>query len=149
MLGFFYHRWIGTGNDVLQEGRIIALEFLRRFDNPNILDPAIISRRVYFGLIDLIRSRCKNRTQHPAPLKADIDINLFATTNENTENAVEIRDALKALSGVLTEKEREVLDLFKCGLSQSEIGRKLGMTRSGVSKRFRNIRRKLAEVLDA
>ena len=148
MAKFFHSDWIGGQQDVYQEGRLLAIDFMRRFDNPKRLNPVIISRRVYFGLIDLVRCRSKCRTLNPAPrFYSSYEMGLYKEPVE-TQYVPDWRDILDALSDLLTFKESITLDLFKRGFSQAQIARELGITRSGVAKRFRNIRRKLAEVLD-
>ena len=138
--------WIGDLQDVFQEGRLLALAFLHRYGHPSHLNPGLISCRVYYDLIDLVRSRSKCRTLNPVPFFADVDVNVFGT-GDQTQNAAEIRDVLATLSELLTFKEAVALDLFKRGFSQAQIARELGIARSCVAKRFCNIRCKLAVVL--
>lgn len=144
----FRTRWIGEGQDVIQEGRLLAIDFMRRFDNPKRLNPAIISRRVYFGLFDLVRSRSKFRTLCPAPrFFTNIDFEYVCETVE-TQYTADWRDILESLSEILTFKEAVTLELFKNGFSQAQIARELGVSRSCVLKRFINIRKKLLSVCD-
>ena len=138
--------WIGDMQDVFQEGRLFAFAFLRRSDNPSRLNPAIVSRRVYYDLIDLVRSRSKCRTLNPAPCWVQAEESLLGKPDVE-HDALDIRDVLATLFSKLTPNEAITLDLFKRGFSQAQIGRELELSRSCVSKRFRNIRQKLAEVL--
>ena len=148
MSKFYHSDWIGCPQDVFKEGRLLAIDFMRRFDNPKRLNPVIITRRVYFGLIDLVRYRSKCRTLNPAPRFYSSSEWDFCKETIETQYVPDWRDILETLSGLLTFKEAVTLDLFKRGFSQSQIARELGVTRSCVAKRFRNIRRKLVEVLD-
>lgn len=144
----YHSNWFESAQDVYQEGRLLAIDFMRRYDNPKRLNPVIISQRVYFGLIDLVRRRSKCRTLNPAPrFFSDSDLEYVRETVE-TQYLPDWRDALETLIDRLTFKEALTLELFKQGFSQAQIARELGVSRSCVAKRFVKIRRKLATVLD-
>lgn len=139
---FYGASWIGSPQDVMQEARTIALDFLRQFGNPRFLNPFIISRRVYYSLLDLIRSRSKQRTKHPAPTFLDSDFALIEGTNDALRN-IELNELFQRLKTHLTRKEKLTLELLRQGYSKADIARRCKVSRSCITKRVENIRRKL------
>ena len=59
------------------------------------------------------------------------------------ERLAELYDAL----GTLSERDREIIDLFKKNYVDAEIGKKIGMSQRGVNKRREAIVRQLREIL--
>jgi len=137
--------WIGSRQDVLQEGRLLALEFLNSCGNPRFLNPYLITRRVYFDLIDLVRSRSRYRNAgYPAILEYDDTKN---GAQSHALEAVDLNDLFGVLLGNLAPHEAEVLELLKAGETYSQIARQLGLSRAAICKRVKCIRRKLEKLL--
>lgn len=139
---FYGASWIGSPQDVMQEARTIALDFLRQFGNPRYLNPYIISRRVYYSLLDLIRRRSKRRTKHPAPIFCDSDFSIIEGTN-NALRDLELSELFQRLKSHLTRKEKTTLELLRQGYSKADIARLCNVSRSCITKRVANIRQKL------
>lgn len=144
---FYGSSWIGSPQDVMQEARTIALDFLRQFGNPRYLNPVIISRRVYYSLLDLIRRRSKHRTKHPAPTFLDSDFALIGDSDDALRN-IELNELFQRLKTHLTRKEKLTLELLRQGYCKAEIARELHKSRSCITKRVANIRRKLIVLCD-
>ena len=137
--------WIGSRQDVLQEGRLLALEFLQSFGNPRYLNPYLITRRVYFDLIDLVRSRSSYRNAgYPAIIEYDDTKN---GTQSHAFEAVDLNDLFSVLVGLLTPLEVEVFNLLKAGRNYSQIARQIGLSRAAICKRAKHIRQKLQKLL--
>lgn len=143
---YYFGNSLGTENDVLQEGYAIAFSFARSSDNPKRFNPVIISQRVAFGLIDLMRKRLKYRWKTPKPR--------FVKTFEGWDRiedaaleAVDLADAFTVLEKRLTWKEAQVFRLLRGGFSQAQVSRKLGVSKSCVAKRLEKIRLKLTAIL--
>lgn len=137
--------WIGSRQDVLQEGRLLALAFLNSFGNPRFLNPYLITRRVYYDLIDLVRSRSKYRNaEYPAILEFDDAKN---GSQSRAFEAIDLNDLFSVLVGLLSPLEAEVFNLLKAGQSYSQIGRQLGRSRAAICKRAKRIRQKLQKLL--
>ena len=145
---FYGASWIGSPQDVMQEARTIALDFLRQFGNPRYLNPFIISRRVYFSLLDLIRSRSKRRTKNPAPTFLDSDFALVPGSNDAFRE-MELSELFQRLKSHLTRKEKTSLELLRQGYSKADIARRCNVSRSCITKRVENIRRKLLILCNA
>ena len=140
--------WIGSPQDVAQEARCIAFEFLDKFGNPRFLDPSIITRRVYFGLLDLIRRRSKHRTKNPAPVFYDDDLALMAGA-EDLNRDIEMKELFMRLQDRLTRKEKTTLEMLRQGHDKATIARICNVSRSCITKRVENIRRKFLILYDA
>ena len=124
---FYGASWIGSPPDVMQEARTIALDFLRQFGNPRYLNPFIISRRVYFSLLDLIRSRSKRRTKNPAPTFLDSDFALVPGSNDAFRE-MELSELFQRLKSHLTRKEKTSLELLRQGYSKADIARRCNVS---------------------
>ena len=145
---FYGASWIGSPQDVMQEARTIALDFLRQFGNPRYLNPFIISRRVYFSLLDLIRRRSKQRTKHPAPTFLGSDFTLVPGTSDALRK-IELNELFQRLKSHLTRKEKTTLEMLRQGHSRADIARRCNVSRSCITKRVENIRRKLLILYNA
>ena len=143
---FYFSDVLGSEADVSQEAFVIAFAFVRSCNNPAKITPFIISQRVIYGLIDLMRKRLKYRWKTPKPR--------FVKTFEGWDGiddsaleAVDLADVFKALESRLTKKEKIVFNLMRGGLSQAQVSRKLGVSKSCIAKRLEKIRLKLIAIL--
>lgn len=143
---FYFSDALGTESDVLQEGFAIAFAFARTCDDPAKMTPFIVSQRVVYGLIDLLRKRLKYRWRSPKPR--------FVKTFEGYDGiddaaleAVDLADAFDVLETRLTRREAIVFVLLRGGLTQAQIARRLGVSKSCIAKRLEKIRLKLTAIL--
>ncbi len=143
---FYFSDALGTESDVLQEGFAIAFAFARTCNDPHKITSFIVSQRVVYGLIDLLRKRMKYRWVSPKPR--------FVKTFEGWDGiedaaleAVDLADAFAVLEKRLTEKETIVFNLMRGGLTQAQIARRLGISKSCIAKRLEKIRQKLTAIL--
>ncbi len=143
---FYFSDVLGSENDVLQEGYVIAFQFARTCDDASKMTPFIISQRVIYGLIDLLRKRLKYRWRSPKPRFVKTFEGWDGIDDPATE-AVDLADAFDVLETRLTKKEAMVFNLMRGGLTQAQISRKLGVSKSCVAKRLDAIRNKLTKIL--
>lgn len=137
---------LGSEEDILHEGYAIAYRFVRQCDDREKLTPYIVTQRVIFGLIDLLRQRLKSRWITPRP-RFVAPFEGYDGIDDPALESIDLADAFNVLETRLTEKETIVFVLLRRGLSQAQIARRLGLSKSSVAKRLEKIRRKLSAIL--
>lgn len=140
-----YSRSYDDREELISRVVIALLEYAKPIQHPRKFirvtakNLALNSARVGCGLWETVESEIADLQEVEKMARTSLHEPL---DESSTENVVVLKDTLLRLEGMLSPAERRCYQLLKEGLEQRDLARLLGISRQGVYKILRSIRKK-------